>query len=214
MDLLLANSATPRNVLREFVKRSDVIMHFAAAQRPADGSEFNIVNVGLTEFIVENMCQNQRLIFTSSVHAGLDTDFGRSKVLAENTIRAYFKNNSSKFQILRLPHVFGPHGRPNYTSVLHTYCYCIAKGLPIKINDVNIQLEFLYVSDLVKEVDAWISGDLRGGILEKLSTNRLDLITLAFVLKEVNEGKASSILCNDAMYNNLQETYKYYASLE
>ncbi|MCP3894956.1 MAG: NAD-dependent epimerase/dehydratase family protein, partial [Bacteroides sp.] len=56
VDLLLANSATPRNVLREFVKRSDVIMHFAAAQRPADGSEFNIVNVGLTEFIVENMC--------------------------------------------------------------------------------------------------------------------------------------------------------------
>lgn len=214
VNLLLANSTTPRKTLKGFVERSDVILHFAAAQRPADSSEFNLVNVGLTEFIVGSMCRDQRLIFSSSVHASLDTDFGRSKLLAENTIRQYFKDDSSKFQILRLPHVYGPHGRPNYTSVLHTYCYCISKGLPIKINNVNIQLEFLYIMNLVQKVEGWINGIFRDNILDKLSIDRLDLIALAFVLKEVKDGKTSSAFCSDTMYENLQKTYIYYASLE
>lgn len=135
------------------LKSADIVFHLAGVNRPKNLDEFNSGNVGFTEFICETLIQQKKsvpLVFTSSTQIDLDNPYGSSKRAAENAVIKYSETTGAKAFIYRLPNVFGKWSRPNYNSVVATFCYNIARDLSITINDSSTELKLVYIDDVVK----------------------------------------------------------------
>jgi UDP-2-acetamido-2,6-beta-L-arabino-hexul-4-ose reductase len=148
------NSDNDPTLLQEYTKQCDFVFHLAGANRPPDLADFMKVNHGLTDQLVEALKRNQRncpIIFTSSTQASLDNPYGLSKRSAEDIISKYAIDTGAKVLIYRLPNVFGKWCKPNYNSVIATFCHHIAHGLPIQINDPIVELNLIYIDDVVQE---------------------------------------------------------------
>ena len=128
----------------------DFIIHLAGVNRPLNNEEFYNVNTNLTVKIVDLIKKSNKsipIIFASSIQAELDNDYGKSKLLAEN----YLLNSNLPVAIYRLYNVYGKYCRPNYNSVVATFCYNIANNLDIKISDEDKIIRFNYVDDVCHE---------------------------------------------------------------
>ena len=138
--------------LLALVAKADAIIHLAGENRPTDDADFSRVNVDLTNTLcgaISRVGRNIPLIFASSVQAEYDNLYGQSKLAAEQVIEAFVSETDNTTVIFRLVGVFGKFCKPNYNSVVATFCYNIARGLPIKINDPEITLELAYIDDVV-----------------------------------------------------------------
>lgn len=159
-----------RTLLKQFIEEADAIVHFAGVNRPVHTSEFVSGNADLTEEICRTLItlrKNIPFVFASSTQALLENDYGRSKKLAEKHILQYSHTASARVGIFRLPNVFGKWGRPNYNSAVITFCYNIARGLPITINDRNASLRLVYVDDVVASICAFLdSSSFTGPFVE------------------------------------------------
>ena len=132
------------------VTQADFIIHLAGVNRPLTKAEFYGGNYDLTKQLVDLIKQNKKaipIILSSSIQADLDTDYGKSKKMAED----YLLSSGLPVYIYRLANVFGKWCRPNYNSVVATFCYNIAHNLPIEIRDPNYVIHFNYVDDVCKE---------------------------------------------------------------
>lgn len=126
----------------------DFIFHLAGVNRPQTPEEFYEGNTDLTKKIVDLIKEkNIPLIITSSIQATKDNDYGKSKKLAED----YIKENLDNYYIYRLHNVFGKWCKPNYNSVVATFCHNIANDLDITINDESICLDLIYIDDICYE---------------------------------------------------------------
>ena len=133
----------------------DFIFHLAGINRPQTPEEFYQGNTDLTKKIVDLIKnKNIPLVVTSSIQATLENDYGKSKKLAEDYIKANLKN----YYIYRLHNVFGKWCRPNYNSVVATFCHNIANDMDIMINDRNTTLNLIYIDDIAKEFINIIKG--------------------------------------------------------
>lgn len=148
------------NVLEENVYKADSIIHLAGENRPEDPGAFEKVNVGLTKTLcdfVSKFTKNIPIVFASSIQAGLDSAYGSSKLASEEALINLSKNLDINLAIYRLPGVFGKWCKPNYNSVVATFCHNLANGLPIKINDAATRLKLVYVDDVVDSFVNFIS---------------------------------------------------------
>lgn len=139
--------------LKTFLKAVDFIVHLAGANRPKTNDEFYEVNKGLTETIIDIIKDEKLklpLIFSSTIHAEQNNDYGKSKKAAEDVLFAYEKETNNKVYIFRLHNLFGKWSRPNYNSVIATFCHNIANDKEIMINDPNAALDFVYIDDVMK----------------------------------------------------------------
>ncbi len=137
-----------------YLKDVDIVFHLAGVNRPQDIAEFKIGNVNLTRKIVDILEKNKRhipVVLTSSIQVNLDNPYGISKKEAENILIEYRRKNNAKIYIYRLPNVFGKWCRPNYNSVVATFCHNIAHGIDIRISDSNKEMELVYIDDVVDE---------------------------------------------------------------
>jgi len=140
--------------LKKYLQESDFIFHLAGVNRPEKVEEFEKVNVGLTKGIIgllEEMDNKIPVVITSSIQAELDNPYGKSKKVAEDELKKYSKQNNVPVYIYRLPNVFGKWSRPNYNSVVSTFCYNISHNLDITISDPKRELELIYIDDVVDE---------------------------------------------------------------
>jgi UDP-2-acetamido-2,6-beta-L-arabino-hexul-4-ose reductase len=138
--------------LRRGAAEADVVFHLAGVNRPRDPAEFEAGNVGFTEELCRLLrAQNRwpRIIVSSSVQAILDNPYGVSKRRAEEVLAGFARETGADVAIYRLKNVFGKWCRPNYNSVVATFCYNIAHELPIQINDPDRMLELCYVDEVV-----------------------------------------------------------------
>ena len=142
--------------LPALIAEADAVIHLAGENRPSNEAAFTQVNLRLTaelcEIIRKEYFANGRrvpLVFASSLHAGSDTPYGRSKHEAEVVIHKLANDTGNPCVIFRLPGVFGKWCKPNYNSVVATFCYNIARDLPIQINDPSAILRLAYVDDVV-----------------------------------------------------------------
>lgn len=134
------------------LKSIDFIFHLAGSNRPKDIKEYYKVNTDLTKEIVDLLEKHSLkipLLLASSIQAEKDNDYGLSKKQAEDIVIKYKKKN--KAYIYRLHNVFGKWCKPNYNSVVATFCYNIAHNIDITINDKETQLNLVYIDDVVKE---------------------------------------------------------------
>ena len=141
-------------VLNELVAQADSIVHLAGENRPADIADFTIVNINLTRSLCEAIVATGRnipLILASSTQAESDTLYGQSKQAAEQIVEGYATETGNHAVIYRLPGVFGKWCKPNYNSVVATFCHNIARDLPIQVNDAEASLLLVYIDDVVDE---------------------------------------------------------------
>lgn len=154
-DLLLFEKDDTPATLAEYCRRAAFVVHLAGINRPQSAQEFYTGNAGLTDTLLEALeaaGNKAPVLVTSSIQAALDNDYGKSKHLAEQAIFAHGERSGAPVYVFRMEGVFGKWCRPNYNSVVATFCYNISHDLPIQVNDPSTQLELLYIDDLVEEL--------------------------------------------------------------
>lgn len=138
--------------LRNTVQSADAIVHLAGENRPQSPDAFEEVNAGLTRKLCEALRASGNragLILASSAQAELDNPYGRSKLAAECAVEQLAATNGNSVAIYRLPGVFGKWCKPNYNSVVATFCHNVANDLPLQINNSTVQLRLVYIDDVV-----------------------------------------------------------------
>ena len=141
--------------LSDRVLDAEIIIHLAGVNRPATSDMFAVVNSGLTLKIAEILSSHKSktpVIFTSSSQVTLDNDYGRSKLDAENILKELSRENGNPVSIFRLPGVFGKWCRPDYNSVVATFCHNIANDLSIHISDKHANLRLLHIDNVVESM--------------------------------------------------------------
>jgi UDP-2-acetamido-2,6-beta-L-arabino-hexul-4-ose reductase len=137
------------------VEKADVVIHLAGENRPNDVADFISNNIDLTKALcgaIQSTGRNIPLIFTSSTQVQHDNPYGLSKLAAEQVIEAFVAKTDNSAIIYRLVGVFGKFCKPNYNSVVATFCHNISRGLPIQIDDPDFMLELAYIDDVVDDL--------------------------------------------------------------
>jgi UDP-2-acetamido-2,6-beta-L-arabino-hexul-4-ose reductase len=131
---------------------ADAVIHLAGENRPTSPNAFEQVNVGLTQQICDGLRKLGKpipLLLASSAQAELDNPYGRSKLAAEQAVAQLANDIGNPVAIYRLPGVFGKWCKPNYNSVVATFCHNKAHDLPVQINDGDARIRLVYVDDVV-----------------------------------------------------------------
>ena len=179
--------------LSAFLKEADIVFHLAGVNRPEKVEEFEIGNTGLTQTIVSILQEYKRnipIVLSSSIQASLDNLYGVSKKKAEDVLIDYSKKNDAKVYIYRFPNVFGKWCRPNYNSVVATFCYNISHGLDISVSDVNKEIELVYIDDIVHEFLSVLNQESTDRDKYYYNIKRSFRITLGELAEKIYELKA------------------------
>jgi UDP-2-acetamido-2,6-beta-L-arabino-hexul-4-ose reductase len=140
--------------LKDLVKEADCVIHLAGVNRPERESEFFEGNTDLTEQLLKAVSAQPKplpLIYSSSIQAERDNAYGQSKRQAEELVIDYAQANSVPIKVYRLANVFGKWCKPNYNSMVATFCHNVARDLPLQINDANAEVKLVYIDDVVNE---------------------------------------------------------------
>lgn len=151
-DLLRYDVDTRSDLLDEYVRDCEFVFHLAGVNRPQHPEDFMTGNFGFTSLLLEGLKKYNNLspvLITSSIQAEQDNAYGRSKKAGEDLLFKYSKETGTKVFVYRLPNVFGKWCRPNYNSAVATFCNNIAQGLPIHVNDPNVDMSLVYIDDVV-----------------------------------------------------------------
>lgn len=135
----------------KYCRECDFVFHLAGVNRPKDKSEFLSGNKGFTEELLNELISSGNtapVLLSSSIQAGLDNDYGRSKRAAEEAVFSYGREHGVPVYVYRFPNLFGRWSRPNYNTVIATFCYNIARDIPIRIDDREKLLPLAYVDDV------------------------------------------------------------------
>lgn len=200
--------------LENEIANADFIFHLAGVNRPKNLSEFYVGNTDLTKAIVDAMVSkksNAVLVFASSIQAERDNDYGRSKLLSEN----YIKGTLKKFYIYRLHNVFGKWCKPNYNSVIATFCYNIAHDQDIRITDKKTELTLIYIDDICAEFKNLIFGKKPCDMVEHICfINPRYNISLGYIAEQLYQFKASmeSIFVPNTGNEFIKKLYSTYTS--
>ena len=151
--LYLFSKDNSLNTLETHLKEVDFVFHLAGVNRPKTKKEFTSGNINLTKSIVDILTKYHKktpLLFSSSTQAELSNEYGKSKKEAEKIIRDYSNRTGVNVFIYRLPNIFGKWAKPNYNSVIATWCSNIANNKSIEIDDEDSKLTLVYIDDVVK----------------------------------------------------------------
>ena len=151
---------TDPKMLDEWCRKCDFVFNLAGVNRPKETSEFMEGNFGFASTLLDTLKKHGNkcpVMLSSSQQASLtgrfgNSEYGRSKKAGEDLFLKYQEETGAKVLVYRFPNLFGKWCRPNYNSAVATFCNNIANDLPIQVNDPNVELELLYIDDLVNEM--------------------------------------------------------------
>ncbi|ABO51535.1 NAD-dependent epimerase/dehydratase [Desulforamulus reducens MI-1] len=142
-------------LLDAYCQEVDFVFHLAGVNRPQEQSEFMDGNFGFTKTLLDSLKKHGNtcpVLIASSTQAALDNPYGKSKKAGEDLMIAYGQETGARVLIYRFPNVFGKWCRPNYNSAVATFCYNIARDLPITVNDPSVVMHLVYIDDVVEEL--------------------------------------------------------------
>lgn len=156
---------TPED-LDAYCARADFVFHLAGVNRPEDPAQFMEGNFGFSSVLLDTLKRHGNtcpVMLSSSVQATLTgrfagSEYGKSKKAGENLFFAYGRETGADVLVYRLPNLFGKWCRPNYNSAVATFCHNTARGLPIQVNDRSVEMDLVYIDDLVEEMIAALRG--------------------------------------------------------
>lgn len=161
---------TPREELDLACRQCDFVFNLAGVNRPKDASEFMAGNFGFASELLELLKKHNNkcpVMLSSSIQASLvgryaEGDYGKSKLRGEELFFEYSEESGAPVCVYRFPNLFGKWSKPNYNSVVATFCHNIANGLSITVNDRSTELQLLYIDDLTSEMlDLLVGGGHR-----------------------------------------------------
>ena len=158
--LYLYDKDSPAELLEEGCQNADFVFNLAGVNRPQDSREFMEGNFGFASTLLDTLKKYHNtcpVMLSSSIQATLigryaDGDYGKSKKAGEDLFFCYAQETGAPVLVYRFPNLFGKWCRPNYNSVVATFCNNYAHDLPIQVNDPAVRLEMLYIDDLVAEM--------------------------------------------------------------
>ena len=153
--------------LDHYCRECDFVFNLAGVNRPQTDEEFMQGNFGFASVLLDTLKKyhnNCPVMISSSIQATLEgryaaSEYGRSKLAGEQIMFDYAKETGAKVLVYRFANLFGKWCRPNYNSVIATFCHNIANDLPIKVNDPSVELELVYIDDLVDEMIEALTGN-------------------------------------------------------
>ena len=177
--------------LDAWCKDCDFVFNLAGVNRPKDQSEFMQGNFGFASTLLDTLKKHKNtcpVMLSSSQQASLtgrfgNSEYGRSKKAGEDLFLDYSKETGAKVFVYRFPNLFGKWCRPNYNSAVATFCNAFANDLPYTVNDPSVELELLYIDDLVDEMIACLQGkehhcEFNGLDVEPVETGRYCYCTI------------------------------------
>ena len=146
--------------LDSYCQSCDFVFNLAGVNRPQNQEEFMLGNFGFASTLLDLLKKHKNscpVMISSSIQATLagrfgNSEYGKSKKAGEELMFAYAEETGAKVLVYRFPNLFGKWCRPNYNSAIATFCHNIANDLPIQVNDRSVEMELLYIDDLVDEM--------------------------------------------------------------
>lgn len=177
-ELYLYDLSSSRELLEEACEKADFVFNLAGVNRPKDEKEFMEGNFGFASTLLDTLKKHHNtcpIMLSSSIQATLEgrfgnSEYGRSKKAGEELFFQYARETGAEVLVYRFPNLFGKWCRPNYNSVVGTFCHNYAHDLPIQVNDPNVELEMLYIDDLVAEMLDALEGKAHHCDFEGLKT--------------------------------------------
>ncbi|HOE93907.1 MAG TPA: capsular polysaccharide biosynthesis protein CapF [Candidatus Cryptobacteroides sp.] len=214
--------------LDEWCSKADFVFNLAGVNRPKDPKEFLEGNFGFASTLLDTLKKHKNtcpIMLSSSIQASLsgrfgDSEYGRSKKAGEELFFDYAKETGAKVLVYRFPNLFGKWCRPNYNSAVATFCNNIANDLPIQVNDPNVDMELLYIDDLVDEMMlALVSKEHRceSGYCYCPITHNIKLGEIVDLLKKFAEQPQTLLMPeipNNSFAKKLYSTYLSYLPKE
>ena len=159
-EVYLYDIDSPASMLEEACRKADFVFNLAGVNRPKNQEDFMRGNFGFASTLLETLKKYRNpcpVMLSSSIQATLEgrfagSEYGKSKKAGEELFFSYGKETGAKVLVYRFPNLFGKWCRPNYNSAVATFCYNYAHDLPITVNDPSVELELLYIDDLVQEM--------------------------------------------------------------
>jgi UDP-2-acetamido-2,6-beta-L-arabino-hexul-4-ose reductase len=219
IEVLPVDSSTDITVIKGYCVVADFVFHFGAVQRADSYDDFYNGNVQLTKNIIQFLTESSNkcpILFSSSIHLDLeiDTNFTITKKMAEDILIENNKNTGRKIGVFRLTHTFGPNQRPNHNSVVSTFCFSIVNNIAVTLNNINSQLNLMYITDVINEFNSFVAQDelfLFKSFLK--DGHKISIIDLLYLINELNLNYAKHdgdlSLCDD-FEKNLLQTLKFY----
>lgn len=174
---------------------ADFVFHLAGTNRPKDVAEFKAGNADFTQTVCDAAAKSGRpmpLAYASSVQALLDNPYGISKRAAEDIIFDYDRRTGANVFVLRLPNVFGRLARPNYNSAIATFCYNIARGMPITVHDPATKMRLVYIDDVVEACMALLGPSPASGFVEVAPVHEATLGDIVGQIRASADGTAAA----------------------
>lgn len=208
---------TDTALLDDYCKEADFVFHLAGVNRPKDQSEYMEGNFDFTSTLLDKLKKNNNtcpVMISSSIQAALDNPYGKSKKAGEDLMFEYAKETGAKVLVYRFPNVFGKWCRPNYNSVVATFCHNIARDLPITVNDRNVVMNLVYIDDVVDELINALNGreNTVGKFCEVSVVHTItlgEIVDLIYSFRESRK-KLSIPNMNDEFTKKLYSTYLSY----
>ena len=146
--------------LDEYCAKADFVFNLAGVNRPKDPAEFKAGNFGFASTLLDTLKKHHNtcpVMLSSSIQATLagrfgTSEYGLSKRAGEDLFFSYAEETGAKVLVYRFPNLVGKWVKPNYNSAVGTFCNNIANDLPITVNDPSVELEMLFIDDLVEEM--------------------------------------------------------------
>lgn len=205
--------------LKRFTADCDFVVHLAGVNRPQNPSEFYEGNKGFTETLCAYLKEAENkapILISSSIQANRDNDYGKSKKEGEDLLIAFGNENGNPVYIYRFANLFGKWCRPNYNSVTATWCYNIAHGLEIQVNDPTVVLPLVYIDDVVDEIIHCMEGnptyDEENGYYTVLPIHNVSLGQMRDLLFGFKNSRTDLSIANqaDVFTKKLYATYLSY----
>lgn len=146
----------------------DFIFHLAGVNRPEKDDEFYEGNRDLTQKVIDAASKTGKkipILMTSSTQVERDNDYGKSKLGSETALESYAIESGADVYIYRLSNVFGKWSRPNYNTVIATWCHNVTRDLPIQVNDESVELNLVYIDDVVEQFVCHLANNKKSGLV-------------------------------------------------
>lgn len=210
---------TKLEILDDYCKECDFVYNLAGVNRPQNQKEYMEGNFDFVDELLKALKRHKNfcpIMISSSIQAVQDNPYGKSKKAGEDLMISYSQETGSQIFIYRFPNVFGKWCRPNYNSVIATFCHNIAHDLPIQVNNRNTIMKLVYIDDVVEELIQALNGKANKKedgycYVAPVHTKCLgEIADLIYSFKESRETKQIPDMTENSFSKKLYSTYLSY----
>lgn len=205
---------TDESLLDKYCNEADFVFHLAGVNRPKDEQEFMAGNFGFTSLLLNKLKEYNNtcpVMLSSSIQANFDNPYGESKKAGEDLLFSYQAETGATVYVYRFSNLYGKWSRPNYNTVVATFCYRIARDEEITINDPSSEMDLCYIDDVVKELMRCLYGNptMDGKYCTVARQDRITVGKLAETIHSFKDSRKdlSVAQLDDPLVKNLYSTY-------